>query len=61
MTRNEEARALIDKAWETCSGCRLSWRFKPNTFNHVVDGKTMRCWAIEQRRALQELVKETAK
>ena len=56
MTRNEEARALIEKAWETCSGCRTKWRLEPDTLNHRIDGETFRCWAADQRKQLQEIV-----
>lgn len=61
MTRNEEARALIDKAWEACSGCREGWRLLPGTLNHRVEGLTFRCWAANERRELQDLIEEIAK
>lgn len=61
ITRNEEARALIEKAWETCSGCRESWRLMPGTLNHRIEGVTFRCWAADERQQLRDLVKEMAK
>jgi len=61
MTRNEEARALIEKAWEACAGCRLSWRLVPGTLKHRTGDVTYKCWAANERRELQDLVKEIAK